>query len=95
LRSPRFGISRPLPVFWNLPTAFLGATAAASGIAFINSVGNISGYAAPQFVGLLRDLSGSYRMPMLVLGAMVIVAGILVPMATRLRPAPAALPQQA
>ena len=90
-----FGISGSLPVFWNLPTAFLGATAAASGIAFINSVGNISGYAAPQFVGLLRDLSGSYRIPMLVLGAMVIVAGMLVPMATRLRPAPAAIPLQA
>jgi MFS transporter, ACS family, tartrate transporter len=90
-----FGISGSLPVFWNLPTAFLGATAAAGGIAFINSVGNISGYAAPQFVGLLRDLSGSYRMPMMVLGAIVILAGLLVPMATRLRPAPAALPQQA
>jgi ACS family tartrate transporter-like MFS transporter len=90
-----FGISGSLPVFWNLPTAFLGAAAAASGIAFINSVGNISGYAAPQFVGLLRDLSGSYRMPMMMLGAMVILAGILVPMATRLRPAPAAILQQA
>jgi MFS transporter, ACS family, tartrate transporter len=90
-----FGISGSLPVFWNLPTAFLGAAAAASGIAFINSVGNISGYAAPQFVGLLRDLSGSYRMPMLVLGAMVIVAAILVPMATRLRPSPSAILQQA
>ncbi len=90
-----FGISGSLPVFWNLPTAFLGAAAAAGGIAFINSIGNISGYAAPQFVGLVRDLSGSYRMPMLVLGLMVILAGILVPMATRLRPAPAAIPQQA
>jgi MFS transporter, ACS family, tartrate transporter len=90
-----FGISGSLPVFWNLPTAFLGAAAAAGGIAFINSVGNISGYAAPQCVGLLRDFSGSYRMPMLVMGAMVIVAGILVPMATRLRPAPASLAQQA
>src|SRR5271169_3781085 len=77
-----FGISGSLPVFWNLPTAFLGATAAASGIAFINSIGNISGYAAPQFVGLLRDFSGSFRMPMLVMGGVVTVAGILVPMAT-------------
>jgi MFS transporter, ACS family, tartrate transporter len=90
-----FGISGSLPVFWNLPTAFLGAASAAAGIAFINSVGNISGYAAPQFVGLLRDLSGSYRMPMIVLGVMVIFAGILVPMATRLRPAPSAVLQQA
>ena len=86
-----FGISGSLPVFWNLPTAFLGASAAASGIAFINSVGNISGYAAPQLVGVRHDFSGSYRMPMLVMGAMVMVAGILVPLATRLRPATAAI----
>jgi MFS transporter, ACS family, tartrate transporter len=82
----QFGIGGALPVFWNLPTAFLGATAAASGIAFINSVGNISGYAAPQFVGLLHDTSGSYRMPMLVIGTMVAIAGIIVPVASRLRP---------
>ena len=90
-----FGISGSLPVFWNLPTAFLGASAAAGGIAFINSIGNISGYAAPQLVGVLHDVSGSYRMPMFVMGMMVIVGGILVPMATRLRPAPTAIAQQA
>jgi cyanate permease len=73
----------------------LDTSAAAGGIAFINSVGNISGYAAPRFVGILRDFSGSYRMPMLVMGAMVTVAGILVPMATRLRPVPASITQQA
>ena len=95
LRSPRSASPVRLPVFWNLPTAFLGAAAAAGGIAFINSVGNISGYAAPQFVGVLHDFSGSYRMPMLAMGAMVTVAGILVPMATRLRPAPAPLAQEA
>jgi MFS transporter, ACS family, tartrate transporter len=90
-----FGISGSLPVFWNLPTAFLDTAAAASGIAFINSVGNISGYAAPQLVGILHDVSGSYRMPMLVMGAMVVAAGVLVPLATRLRPAPIALAHQA
>jgi MFS transporter, ACS family, tartrate transporter len=90
-----FGISGSLPVFWNLPTAFLGATAAASGIAFINSVANISGYAAPQSVGLLHDFSGSYRTPMLVMGMMVIVASFLVPLATRLRPALVAIAQEA
>jgi MFS transporter, ACS family, tartrate transporter len=84
-----FGISGSLPVFWNLPTAFLGAAAAAAGISFINSVGNIAGYAAPQFVGLLRDYSGSYQMPMVVMGAMVLIGGIVVPLAARLRPEPA------
>jgi MFS family permease len=78
-----FGISGSLPVFWNLPTAFLGSAAAAGGIAFINSIGNISGYAAPQMVGLLRDMTGGYEIPMLVVGALVFVAGLLVPLAVR------------
>jgi MFS family permease len=90
-----FGISGSLPVFWNLPTAFLGAAAAAGGIAFINSVGNISGYAAPQFVGLLRDVSGSYQMPMMIMGAMVLIGGVIVPYAARLRPKPLGELQQA
>jgi ACS family tartrate transporter-like MFS transporter len=78
-----FGISGSLPVFWNLPTAFLGSAAAAGGIAFINSIGNISGYAAPQMVGLMRDLTGGYEIPMLVIGTLVFVAGLLVPLAAR------------
>ena len=72
-------------MFWNLPTAFLGAAAAAGGIAVINSVGNISGYAAPQLVGVLRDLTGNYEMPMLAMGAMVLLAGVLVPLAVRVQ----------
>jgi ACS family tartrate transporter-like MFS transporter len=78
-----FGISGSLPVFWNLPTAFLSASAAAGGIAVINSIGNISGYAAPQMVGLLRDGTGSYEIPMLAVGALVLLAGVLVPVAAR------------
>ena len=80
-----FGISGSLPVFWNLPTAFLGAAAAAGGIAMINSVGNISGYAAPQLVGVLRDLTGNYETGLLTLGAMVLLAGMLVPLAVRVQ----------
>ena len=53
-------ISAALPTFWNLPTAYLGAGTAAAGIAAINSIGNISGYLAPQLVGLLRDKTGTY-----------------------------------
>jgi nitrate/nitrite transporter NarK len=74
-----------LPVFWNLPTAFLGAAAAAGGIAFINSVGNASGYLAPQMVGLLRDTTGSYQLPMLIVGGLVLLAGALVPVAAHQR----------
>ena len=53
-----FGFFAVLPVFWTLPTAFLSGTAAAAGIAAVNSIGNLGGYFGPQIFGLLRDKSG-------------------------------------
>ena len=82
-RLSSFGISGALPVFWNLPTAFLGAAAAASGLAAINAIGNISGYAAPQTLGLLRDATGGYEIPMVAVGLVVLMAGVAVPLAAR------------
>jgi len=83
-----FGISSSLPTFWNLPTAFLGPAAAAGGIAIINSIGNISGYAAPQMVGIVRDYTGGYEVPMIVTSLFMLAAAVcllLTPvMATRM-----------
>jgi ACS family tartrate transporter-like MFS transporter len=76
-----FGIGADLPVFWNLPTAYLGAATAAAGIAVINSVGNLSGYLAPQLVGLLRDRTGDYGAAMLVCGGLMVVSAALVRLA--------------
>jgi len=73
-----FGISASLPTFWNLPTAWLGPAAAAGGIAVINSIGNISGYVAPQMVGLLRDATGSYQIPMMVASLFMAAAAICI-----------------
>lgn len=76
-----FAISAALPCFWNLPTAYFGPTAAAAGIAAINSIGNISGYAAPQLVGILRDHTGTYGVPLVVVGVMGIIAAVILPFA--------------
>lgn len=40
-----------LPAFWPIPTMFLGATAAASAIGFINMIGNLGGFFGPKVVG--------------------------------------------
>jgi hypothetical protein len=40
-----------LPAFWPIPTMFLGATAAASAIGFINMLGNLGGYVGPKLMG--------------------------------------------
>jgi ACS family tartrate transporter-like MFS transporter len=78
-----FGISASLPCFWNLPTAWLGPAAAAGGIAVINSIGNISGYVAPQTVGLLRDATGSYEIPMVAASAFMLAAAICILLSPR------------
>ncbi len=41
--------------FWSLPTLYLSGTAAAAGIALINSVGNLGGWAGPYIIGFLND----------------------------------------
>ena len=47
-----FGIFASLPIIWTFPTAFLSGPAAAGGIAVVNSIGNLSGFAGPYAVGL-------------------------------------------
>jgi ACS family tartrate transporter-like MFS transporter len=81
-----FGISASLPCFWNLPTAWLGPAAAAGGIAVINSIGNISGYAAPQMVGVLRDVTGSYEVPMIAASLFMLAAAACILLAPRTEP---------
>jgi len=84
-----FGISASLPTFWNLPTAWLGPAAAAGGIAVINSIGNISGYVAPQMVGILRDAAGSYEIPMMVASLFMAAAAICILLSPRVAAKPA------
>jgi ACS family tartrate transporter-like MFS transporter len=76
-----FAISAALPTFWNLPTAYFGPAAAAAGIAVINSIGNIAGYAAPQLVGILRDQTGTYSIALVMVGLMSLGAAALLPFA--------------
>src|SRR5579872_1047016 len=41
--------------FWSMPTMFLTGAAAASGIAWINSLGNLGGFFGPSLVGLAKQ----------------------------------------
>ena len=71
------GIYSTLATFWSLPTAFLSGTAAAAGIALINSVGNLGGFVGPYVVGFLSDSTGSFYAGLLLLAALILVAGLL------------------
>jgi ACS family tartrate transporter-like MFS transporter len=46
--------------FWSMPTMFLTGSAAAAGIAWINSLGNLGGFFGPSLVGWAKNLTGSY-----------------------------------
>jgi nitrate/nitrite transporter NarK len=70
------GIITTLPLFWSLPTAILGGTAAAAGIALINSLGNLAGFVSPYMVGWIKDLTQSTNNGMYAL-AVSLVAGAL------------------
>jgi ACS family tartrate transporter-like MFS transporter len=64
--------------FWAMPPIFLGGTAAAAGIALINAIGNLGGFAGPAIVGLLRDMTGGYAGGLLVLSGALVVEAVLV-----------------
>ncbi|WP_327095910.1 MFS transporter [Nocardia vinacea] len=73
------GVLAALPTFWALPSTFLSGAAAAGGIALINSIGNISGFVAPYVTGALKDLTGTQRAGLWVVGLAMIgsAAGVL------------------
>ncbi|HEY3909368.1 MAG TPA: MFS transporter [Stellaceae bacterium] len=46
--------------FWSMPTMLLTGPAAAAGIAWINSLGNLGGFIGPAAVGWAKTLTGSF-----------------------------------
>jgi MFS transporter, ACS family, tartrate transporter len=72
------GIYAALTVFWTLPPSFLSGTAAAGGLALINSFSNLSGFAGPYLMGWLKQLTGDYTAGLLTLAASLVVAAVMV-----------------
>ncbi|SDN88598.1 MFS transporter [Phyllobacterium sp. OV277] len=72
------GIYASLGPFWAMPSVFLQGTAAAGGIALINSVGNLGGFAGPYLVGWIKQSTGSFQIGMGVLACCLAAAAVLV-----------------
>jgi nitrate/nitrite transporter NarK len=75
--------------FWPLPSMFLTGSAAAGGIALINSVGNLGGFAGPYIMGWVKDATGSFKEGLYVLAGFGIAAAIVTLMVVRSAPRPA------
>lgn len=72
------GILTGLTQFWVLPPSFLGGTAAAAGIALINSVGNLAGFVSPFIVGWIKTATGSTNSGLYVIAVSLIVGSAVV-----------------
>ncbi len=69
-----YGFKAP---FWTLPSLFLTGAAAATGIALINSVGNLGGFVGPVVIGWIRESTGSYAYGLYFLGSLSVLASIV------------------
>lgn len=72
-----FGIWGTLGPFWTWPTAFLRGTAAAGGIALVNSIGNVGGFAGPFLIGWIRDTTGGFSAGFLTLAGFLVAGAII------------------
>jgi len=68
-----------------MPASILTGASAAAGIAAINSLGNLSGFAGPFAMGYLKDLTGGFTAGLLLL-AVVGLIGALVTIRLRIDP---------
>jgi ACS family tartrate transporter-like MFS transporter len=63
--------------FFAMPPMFLSGPALAAGIAWINSLGNLGGFFGPSYVGLMKDLTGSYAGGLYGLALLCFVAAVV------------------
>jgi len=84
------GLYAALGTFWSRPMALLAGTAAAAGIALINSLGNVGGFVGPYIVGFLRSSTDSYSAGLIALSTILAIGG-LVSIGLKDRPARATL----
>jgi ACS family tartrate transporter-like MFS transporter len=64
--------------FWALPNSFLSGTAAAGGIALINSVGNLGGFVAPNLISQLKATTNSFTGGLLAMSLTLFIGAVLV-----------------
>lgn len=65
-------------VGWTLSPKYLSGPALASGLALVNSVGNLGGFFGPFVIGWLRQVSGGYRLSLGFLAVILTINGLIV-----------------
>lgn len=81
------GTMGSIPVFWSLPPRFMSGTALAAGVALINSIANLAGYFAPQFLGAIKTATGVYSTGLFVIAGVEFMAVLVILLFIRKEPA--------
>ena len=71
------GVLSMMPVFWTYPGSVLTGTAAAAGIAMINSIGNLAGFVSPSIIGWTKDVTHSTNAGLVIVAAALLVGAAL------------------
>jgi len=71
------GITSARAIFWSIPTRFMTGLGAASGLAFINTIGVMGGYFGPELMGTLKDATGGYIAGLLAMAAILGMSTLL------------------
>ncbi|SAK65555.1 major facilitator transporter [Caballeronia glebae] len=71
------GVLSMMPVFWTYPSSVMTGTAAAAGIAMINSIGNLAGFVSPSIIGWMKDVTHSTNAGLVVVAGALVVGAVL------------------
>jgi ACS family tartrate transporter-like MFS transporter len=71
------GVTSARAIFWTIPTRFLVGIGAAGGLAFINSIGTLGGFAGPYLMGFMKDQTGSFEAGLLTMAGLLAVTTLL------------------
>jgi ACS family tartrate transporter-like MFS transporter len=96
MSAAAIGLYGSKPAFWPLPSMFLSGTAAAGGIALVNSIGNLGGFVGPYVVGWIRDSTKSYEVGLLFLAGCALLSAMIALVTVKAeRPQPSTLAEAA
>ena len=64
--------------FYSLISSFLGGSAAAGGIALVNTIASLGGFLGPYILGALREATGDYAAGMITIALGLVLAALMV-----------------
>ena len=82
------GIYSAAPIFWSIPSTILAGSAATSGIAVANSIGNLGGYVGPYLIGKLHESTDGFSAGLTVVALSLCFGSILILLMPQLRRMP-------